>query len=61
MAKEINNVTELKEATVLVNANTLKMCNAKTVDEVIEAFNEATGNLVAVFRYCAATKNKGDK
>lgn len=49
--KPITNDTELRSATILLNANGLAMCNDKTVDEVVQHFCEAKDLLIEIYKY----------
>jgi hypothetical protein len=51
MEKEIKDYNELRDSIALINDGTLRMCNAKKVDEVIEAFLQTKDLIVAVFKY----------
>lgn len=49
--KPVTNDTELRSATILLNANGLAMCNDKTVDEVVQHFCEAKDLLIEIYKY----------
>ena len=51
MAKQINNNTELRSATILLNASCLSMCNAKTSKELTESFCTAKDLLIEIYKY----------
>lgn len=49
--KPIENVNELREAVVLLNANANAMCNAKDTEEIIKYFIESKDLLVNIYKY----------
>lgn len=51
--KAITNDTELRSATILLNANGLSMCNAKTIEELVEHFSGAKDLLIEIYKYNA--------
>lgn len=51
--KPITNDTEQRSATILLNANGLSMCNAKTSEELVEHFSQAKDLLIELYKYNA--------
>lgn len=49
--KTIHNYDELRDSVALINNGVLEMCNAKTTDDVVNAFLPLSDLLAAVFRY----------
>lgn len=51
--KQITNEKDLRSATILLNASGLSMCNAKTVEELVEHFGTAKDLLIELYKYNA--------
>lgn len=49
--KLITNETELRSATILLNAHSLAMCNETTQEKIVERFCEAKDLLIAIYQY----------
>lgn len=51
--KPVTNATELRSATILLNSNSLSMCNAKTMEELVQHFGDAKDLLIEIYKYNA--------
>lgn len=51
--KPITNDSEQRSATILLNHHSLAMCNAKTMENLVENFAEAKDLLIEIYKYNA--------
>lgn len=49
----VTNASEQRSATILLQASTLNMCNAKTKEDLVKNFTDAKDLLIELYKYNA--------